>query len=819
MRVAIDFRILAVGPGLINRGMVRFTQQQLRNVVAEDSANEYVLLCRRGDDLSLIDPELWAAPSVSVCHPPGWSAGAPADHTSLLRRSAELQDWLCQQDVDLYHATTPFLFQDPYLMDFDACPMVATLYDMIPLIFPEHYLARDPERSAYSYGLTMVTKATRLLAISESAKRDANLYLGFPKDRIDVVSPVADDSFRPLGDGEIAQLLASLRDRVRLPESFVLTVSHLHHTKNAGVLLEAYARIDPRLRVRFPLVFCCHMGETERAVVQSMADALGIGDDLVVTGQVSDRELAALYNTAAVVVHPSRYEGFGLPVLEAMQCGAPVVTTTSSSLPEVAGSAAALVEPDDADGLARALADVLQDPDRRAAMIADGLRQAAVFSGDRLAQGTLEAYAKALVPSPGPVPRAGRLRIAMWAPLPPEQTGVSDYSVELLAELAKHAHVEVFVDEGFLPDVEILRAYTVHDYRAFERRRAQVGFDVVVYQVGTSFFHWYMHDAMQRYPGVVVLHDLSWSHLLYAYAEIHGEVDRFRHELKELEGTLALRRFDAISDGPPSMREELFDDYPMLGRIVESSPAVIVHFDGARRELEARYPEASVKTVMMGVADPCRGPRQRDVSLARRRLELPDSAFVVGVFGIVHPTKRLEASITALPEVLEADPAAVVLVVGRALDPRYRAELEKLAADLGVASAVRFFGQVDRRTFDAALLGCDVVVNLRSTAVTHLSATLVRALAAAKPVVTSEGRGWEFVPVEARCLVPSGPDEVPALAAELKALATDPERRRRMGEASRSYFEQEATVARMVERYLDVVEEVRARALPAEART
>lgn len=814
MRIGIDFRILAVGPRLINRGMVRFTQQQLRHVVARDTTSEYLLLCRRGDDLSLIDPELWSAPNVSVCHPPGWSADTPGDHTTLLRRSAELQDWLCDQEVDLYHCTTPFLFQQPYVVDFDACPMVATLYDMIPLIFPDHYLAGHPDRAAYDHCLTIVTRATRLLAISESAKRDANLYLGFPKDRIDVVSPVADDWFGPLGEEELRPVLGRLRERLRLPERFVLTVTHIHHTKNFDMLLDAYSRIEQRLRVRFPLVLCCHLGDTERELVGSMATRFGVGDDLVITGQVTDAELAALYNTATVVVHPSRYEGFGLPVLEAMKCAAPVITTSSSSLPEVAGDAALLVDPDDAESLAGALSALLEDPERRQAMVEAGLRQAAKFSGERLAQGTLDAYAAALAAPPQPEP--GRLRIAMWAPLPPEQSGVSDYSVELLAALARRCDVEVFVDEGFLPDEDLLRTFTVHDYRAFERRRRQAGFDVVVYQLGSSFFHWYMNDAIQRFPGVVVLHDLSWSHLLYAHSEIHGEVDRFRQELGDLEGKLALRRFDAIADAPSSLREEFLDDYPMLGRIVDSSQALIVHFDSARRELEARYPNARVRTVMMGVADPYSGPRAREVWLARQHLGLPDDAYVVGVFGIVHPTKRVEASIAALPDAVEGNPAAVLLVVGRALDPGYRAELEELADDLGVGPSVRFLGQADRRTFDAALVGCDVVVNLRSSAVSHLSATLVRAMAAAKPVITSEGCGWEFVPEDARRLIPPGADEVPTLAAELKRLATDPQLRERMGEASRAYFEREATVDRMADRYLEVIAEVTAGARQAE---
>lgn len=807
MRVGIDFRFLSVGPELIDRGIPRFTQQQLRQVVATDTTNDYLLLCRRGDDLTLIDRALWSSPNVSVCHPPGWTVDPPGGHTTLLRRSAEFQDWLRDQAVDLYHVTAPFLFQDPYLMDFDVCPMVATLYDMIPMIFPGYYLDGQPaNQAAYGYGLATVLRAQRFMAISESAKRDANLYLGFSKDRIDIVSPVADDCFHPLGDAERMETLELLRVRVSLPEQFVLTVTSVHHTKNAWTLLDAYSRIAHRLRVRFPLVFCCHLAEPEKALVQSMADRMGCGDDLIITGQVSDAELAGLYNAATVVVHPSLYEGFGLPVLEAMSCGAPTITTSTSALPEVAGDAAILVDPLDPAAMARAITTVLEDPERRRAMAAAGLGHAARYTGARLARGTLASYARAL--HPGPAPSVRRLRIALWTPLPPEQSGIADYSVELLAALTRRCDVEVFVDEGFLPDTELLRDYAVHDYRAFDRRQAQAGFDMVVYQVGTSFYHWYMNDAMARYPGIVVLHDLSWSHLLYAHAEAQGELDRFRHELRELEGRLALRRFDAIADGPSSLREEFLDDYPMLGRIVKSSKAVIVHFDGAKQELEARYPYARTHTIMMGVRDVYAGPRRQEVWRARQRLDLADAAFVIGAFGIIHATKRLEASINAMPDVLEQNPAAVLLVVGRTLDPSYRSRLEALAASLGVAGAVRFLGEVDRLQFDDALMACDVVVNLRSSGISHLSATLIRGMAAAKPVVTSEGCGWDFLPEEACAVVPAGPGEVGVLTHHLTRLCADRAHREQMGEAARAYFEREATVELMADRYLAVIEDV-----------
>ena len=144
---------------------------------------------------------------------------------------------------------------------------------------------------------------------------------------------------------------------------------------------------------------------------------------------------------------------------------------------------------------------------------------------------------------------------------------------------------------------------------------------------------------------------------------------------------------------------------------------------------------------------------------------------MIGVFGIVHHSKRVEAVVEALPGVLDANPGAVVLVVGRAHEPRYLTKLEDLARDLGVEGSVRFLGEVDSGTFDAALVACDVVVNLRESTVTHLSATLMRAMAAGKPVLTSEAAGWDFLPDDACVRIASGG----ALEAELcRLVATSP---------------------------------------------
>lgn len=814
MRVGIDFRILGVGPRLIDRGMGRFTQQQIRSVVAVDTETEYLLLCRPGDDLALMDHAIRTAPNVVISHPPGWDVATPGDHITLLRRSEEFQGWLYAHDVGLYHATTPLDFQGPDLVNFDVCPMVATLYDMIPLIFPQHYL-QGSQAEAYARALTSVTRATRLLAISESARHDGALYLGFPEDRIDVARPVADACFRRLDADEMTARLRRLRDVRGLPECFVMSVTHLHHSKNAAVLMEAYSLLPNPLRTRFPLVLCFHVGDSERAFLDDLAQRFGIGDDIVITGLVSDEELVALYNAATLLVHPSLYEGFGLPVLEAMQCGLPVVTTTASSLPEAGGDAALLVDPTDPVGMGQAITELLCDPRRREEMIRRGLRHAGRFTAERLGADTLACYRRTMEPVYRD-PREGP-RIALWAPLPPEQSGVADYSVELLRELRRRCHLEVFVDEGFLPDLELLRTCPIHHYSAFERRRAQVGFDVVLYQVGSSLFHWYMNDAIQRYPGIVVLHDLSWSQVLYAHWQLSGELDRYRQELAELEGELAVRRLDAIAGGPGAMLVEFLAEYPMLDRIIDCATGVIVHFDGAKRQLQGRYPTARVFTVMMGVSDPYQRSPAHEERLARRHLGLDDDAFVIGVFGIVHPTKRVDVVIRALPSALAAKASVVLLVVGRTLEPSYQAELDALIDHLGLTASVRFLGEVRRDRFDESLIASDVVVNLRSSHVTHLSSTLVRAMAAGKPVITSEEAGWDFLPEGACWQVPTGADEATALTGCLLALIRDDALRARMGAAARAYYENGATVEVMANGYLEVFEALAAAHRPVPA--
>ena len=500
----------------------------------------------------------------------------------------------------------------------------------------------------------------------------------------------------------------------------------VHHSKNAGVLLAAHRELVARGQ-DLPLVIVT----PTLTAYQTFVGGFRIHDGVTVLHDVSDEELCALFNAASVVVHPSRYEGFGYPVAEAMSCGAPVITTTASSLPEVAGDAAVTVDPDDVAAFADAIADVTGSPEKLGRMRLLGLEQARRFDGEDLGPAALEAYAAA---SRATVPENGRRRLAVWSSLPPLRCGVGDYSAELSEALSGLADVELFVGDGYVPDPGLAGRQRVHHFSAFERRDRQQPFDAVIYQMGGTFMQEFMHDAIRRRPGLVVLHDLLMGLGLFAIYRHRGKLDEFRTRLITPEGPDALSRYDAIMQSarlgtdPVPKLAKLFEEHYLLGWLVDESLAQIVHMESAAEEIATRYARASPSVVDMGVVDPLSRDLADAVAMLRWKYSIPRSAFVVGVFGSVVPVKRLEVCVQAVARVRERGLDCRLVSVGEPQDQAYAARLDEFVEGHGLRSAVTFVGHAPRSTFDELLVAADVVLNLRYPSLKGMSAS-ARALA------------------------------------------------------------------------------------------
>src|SRR5687768_1264429 len=364
MRVAIDARKLH------DFGIGTYIRNLLRQLARIDRDTEYVLLCQEAD---LDVGTLLGANFRTVLEPsPNYS----------LREQIHVPWVLHRERPDVYHAPH-------YVLPAGVrCRSVVTIHDCIHLMFPQYL----PNRAAYAYARAAMWAAARrsdrILTVSEASKRDILHFFNVPPEKIVVVYNAIDEHFRVTPSDED---VARVRERYQLDHRFVLYVGNIKPHKNLVRLIEAFAALrsgeleDTKLLIIGDEI--SKLPALRRAVHQYK-----LHKHVRFLGYVSDQTLSVLYRLTALFVFPSLYEGFGLPPLEAMASGAPVVTSNISSLPEVAGGAAELVDPYDVESIGEGLRRVLDDPAHAAEMRRKGLTRAREFSWDRSVARTHEVY-------------------------------------------------------------------------------------------------------------------------------------------------------------------------------------------------------------------------------------------------------------------------------------------------------------------------------------------------------------------------------------------------------------------------------------------
>lgn len=270
------------------------------------------------------------------------------------------------------------------------CPVVTSIHDVSFKRHIEFFPLTD--RLILDMGVKRSAKrASRILAISSYTKRELLELYRIPPAKITVIYPGVDKQFRPM-DMEAARQVIGEKYGIRSP--FVLTVGVIQPRKNLQRLLEAFAKFKGVWQSVHQLIIAGKYGWMETGLERRI-ERLGLVGDVVLTGYVPYEDLPAFYSAADVFVYPSVYEGFGLPPLEAMACGTPVITGDRTSLPEVVGDAGMMVDPHDVDALAGAILRVSSSDSLRAEMSAESLKQAGKFSWDDMARQVAAIYHEA----------------------------------------------------------------------------------------------------------------------------------------------------------------------------------------------------------------------------------------------------------------------------------------------------------------------------------------------------------------------------------------------------------------------------------------
>ena len=634
---------------------------------------------------------------------------------------------------------------------------VGVAYDLIPLIFHEHYLADGSARAAYGARLRQFAATDLVLAISESTRSDVVRVLRWPESRVATILGGADhEETDSLPTVAVDQSLADLQ----LDRPFILYVGGVDRRKNLSGALEAFAALPADVRDAHLLVIVCALSVDQAVELGREAARLDIHRSLRLTSYVHDKVLRELYRTCRLMLFPSHYEGLGLPILEALLAGAPIVAANRSSIPEFAGPASLLVDPSSPSEMTAAIRRMLEEP--REVRGSAGPAFAETFRWSETARRAMAAIDGAV--QARRMCNRSRARVAWVSPLPPTRSGISDYSAELLGRLPGDFEIELVVSEQATTVPPLAAQYPVLRPADALERHQQAPFDLFVYHVGNSDLHVYMLDLLRVQPGLLVLHDIHLGGLALRARDVGAWPGDLAADLeREGAGELA----DRLRRGEGDHRS-IATEFSLSRNLVAASEAVVVHSGWSWNQVQP-HSRVPVFRIPMGV------PRipEEDPAGVRERLGLPLDAFVVATLGEVTPAKRVDRLIQAsraLPDSVRG--RLCLCVVGQVL-PELAAELIELAREVGIGDRIRFTGRVPMDRLTAFGRAADACVQLRYPTRGETSAALLRALAAGSACIISDAGSFAEVPGDVALSVPAPHGEVEALASALVRLHDD----------------------------------------------
>ncbi len=791
MRIVIDMQG-AQSTGSRTRGIGRYTMALAQAIVRQQDEHD-VFLALNGLFLDTIEPiraafdSLLPQKNIRV-----WSAPGPVNRLNAdndwRRKSAELvrEAFLASLEPDIVLVTS--LFEG---LGDDAVTSIATLslnvptavilYDLIPYIHRHPYLENPVVEAWYETKLDSLRRANLLLAISESSRQESIRYLSFPENDSINISTAADPQFQPVFIG--GEREEKIRNRYNLQRPYVMYTGGIDHRKNIEGLIRAYATLPQTLRRQHQLAVVCSIQPHDITRLKVLAKKHDLeNDELVLTGFVSDDDLLNLYNLCKVFVFPSWHEGFGLPALEAMSCGRAVIGSNTSSVPEVIDREDALFDPRSDAAIAAKLSQVLTDDAFRVELERHGLEQAKNFSWDKSAHRTLAAFEKFHLERQqrlaiGPL-LARRPKLAYISPLPPERSGISDYSAELLPELSRHYDIDVIVAQDSVSDPWINANCQIRNVGWFRTHATR--YDRILYHFGNSHFHQHMFSLLEELPGVVVLHDFFLSGII-AHMDIHGSTPNgWANELYLAQGYKAVQeRFQA--DDPA----DIVWKYPCNLGVLRGAQGVIVHSENSRRLVKKWYTsnEADNWAVIPLLRIPV---SECDRTKARCALNLNDDDTVICSFGMLGPHKLNDRLLEAwLSSDLAKDNNCILVFVGENHTGEYGQKLFAAIQLSGLSNRIRITGWADAETFRHYLAAADIGVQLRTHSRGETSAAVLDCMNYGMPTIVNANGSMAELPAVA---VWKLADEFSSdqLIDALETLWRDESRRKKQGERARN---------------------------------
>jgi glycosyltransferase involved in cell wall biosynthesis len=660
-------------------------------------------------------------------------------------------DRLSPNDWDLFHVPSPF---EPAPIDrvwpaaLRDLPLVVTVHDLIPFVLSDLYLTNPSESRWFKTRLEFVRRAVRVITISNATANDVVEHAGVDPERVVAISAAPAERFRPRSDRSAA--FREAEGAVPgLREGFVIYPGGMDPRKNVVRLIEAYAGLPPDVRRSHQLVVVCHLTKDNRAKVDRMLEDFQVAEDVLFTGYVRDERLLLLYQSAELAVFPSLYEGYGLPVAEAIACGTPVIASRTSSIPELINDEEAFFDPHNPHSIREKLLHALRETSFLERL--RGARLARHHSWHEAARGTAAVYASASRQRRSL--RRMRPRAAVVVGVSSDPTADRE-TVSLLAAFGRRWAVDTFGDTKLVHTPPGVDAHRLTHLDHLERTRG--GYDAIVSIFGHGAVDMAAFLVARTRGGHVLLGDSGLTHLYARCARDRPDIEPrgFDRAVRAMYRNRLPSQLAGVGQITPSDADRF--GLLMTAEVVANAATVLVQSTYAKErvELDAGAPEPNIAVV----------PTAFPLRVADREARKP-----LVVARLTKGEAEAHSLFAALALLAAETPKLRFAIVVARRGRRLRSAAGRLAEVYGIGARAVAASESDRLHWSPALRQAAAAIHLAEMNELVISPFLIECLSAGVPTVSFQVGPVRELPDDV--LIKLAPEAEPeVIAAAIRAL-------------------------------------------------
>ena len=612
----------------------------------------------------------------------------------------------------------------------------ATLYDLIPFKFYKHYIKDNNARNFLFQKMQILKKNNLILTISDYVAKEAIDILGIPRQSIVNCSVGIDSKFKKIDINPLEK--DEIKKTYGIKKEFIFYLGGLDFRKNVNGLIAAYSVLPKDLRNKFQLfIIVSDVVDSVKPYLNEFIRHYNLeSNEIILQNHISEDDLIKLYNMCSLFVFPSLHEGFGLPILEAMACGAPTITSDTSSMPEAVGCEEALFNPKDSQSIACKIHEVLTNKNITNFLKEHATNQIKKFTWEKTAKKTLQAFEDLYTENQNLnkincYTGFNKKKMAFVSPLPKEKTGIADYSAQLLPDLAVFYEITLITNQESIDDHWLNANFSIKNNKWFIKHANS--FEIIVYQFGNSHYHYFMLELLNLYPGVIVLHDFFLSGL-YQWADVMHEKEQYTF----YRSIYYSHGFPALIEWINKDRHSIIEKYPCnlfvlkraLGIIVLSQHTIDLAYQWYGSNMISKFSLVNAPHLPKEIS-----PLSR--KKIRKQLGYGKNDLLICTFGFIGETKQCHRTILACADLILSKVNFYLIFVGGKVDEKYNQFLESLIKKNALEKKVKFIGFVTSETFNDYLTIADIAVQLRTKSRGETSACILNCLSYGIPTIVN----------------------------------------------------------------------------------